>query len=183
MCLVHLWILLFMNKKIRIMRNWVLKYFKATNLLVKAKDRGVMQGHDLMLSTLNKPPSIPQWLLWIKREQIEKPCTIIDIIALLSAESVPTFWNRDKQDLQYSCRTRALIWPEMQVIRYKFNFGRFHEVSNSMRIPDFFKHWGQRLLWFISRAVFKWLSKNQHQSNYSDQSQQEQAARWTNHSS
>ena len=34
-----------------------------------------------------------------------------------------------------------------------------------------------------SRAVFKWLSKNQNQSNYSDQSQPEQAARWTNHNS
>ena len=34
-----------------------------------------------------------------------------------------------------------------------------------------------------NRAVFKWLSKNQNQSNYSDQSQQEQVARWTNHSS
>ena len=33
------------------------------------------------------------------------------------------------------------------------------------------------------RAVFKWLSKHQNQSNYSDQSQQEQAARWTNHNS
>ena len=32
-------------------------------------------------------------------------------------------------------------------------------------------------------AVFKWLSKNQKQSNYSDQSQQEQTARWTNHNS
>ena len=34
-----------------------------------------------------------------------------------------------------------------------------------------------------ARAVFKWLSKNQNQSNYSDQSQPEQAARWTNHNS
>ena len=34
------------------------------------------------------------------------------------------------------------------------------------------------------RAVFKWLSKNQNQSNnYCDQSQQEQTARWTNHNS
>ena len=33
------------------------------------------------------------------------------------------------------------------------------------------------------RAVFKWLSKNQNQSSYSDQSQQEQTARWTNHNS
>ena len=33
------------------------------------------------------------------------------------------------------------------------------------------------------RAVFKWLSKNQNQSNYSDQSQQEQTARRTNHNS
>ena len=36
---------------------------------------------------------------------------------------------------------------------------------------------------FGFRAVFKWLSKNQNQSNYSDQSQQEQAAPWTNHNS
>ena len=34
-----------------------------------------------------------------------------------------------------------------------------------------------------TRAVFKWLSKNQNQSNYSDQSQHEQTALWTNHSS
>ena len=33
------------------------------------------------------------------------------------------------------------------------------------------------------RAVFKWLSKNQNQSNYSDQSRQGQTARWTNHNS
>ena len=33
------------------------------------------------------------------------------------------------------------------------------------------------------RAVFKWLSKNQNQSNYSDQSQQEQTAPWTNQNS
>ena len=33
------------------------------------------------------------------------------------------------------------------------------------------------------RAVFKWLSKDQNQNNYSDQSQQEQPARWTNHNS
>ena len=33
------------------------------------------------------------------------------------------------------------------------------------------------------RAVFKWLSKNQNQSNYSDQSQQQQTARRTNHNS
>ena len=32
----------------------------------------------------------------------------------------------------------------------------------------------------VNRAGFKWLSKNQHQSNYSDQSQQEQTAPWTN---
>ena len=31
-----------------------------------------------------------------------------------------------------------------------------------------------------NRVVFKWLSKNQYQSIYSDQSQQEQTARWTN---
>ena len=36
---------------------------------------------------------------------------------------------------------------------------------------------------WIGRAVFKWLSKNQNQSNYSDQSQQEQTAPWTNHNS
>ena len=33
------------------------------------------------------------------------------------------------------------------------------------------------------RAVFKWLSKNQNDSNYSDQSQQERTAWWTNHNS
>ena len=33
------------------------------------------------------------------------------------------------------------------------------------------------------RAVFKWLSKNQNQSHYSDQSQQERTAQWTNHNS
>ena len=33
------------------------------------------------------------------------------------------------------------------------------------------------------RAVSKWLSKNQNQSNYSDQSKQEQAVRSTNHNS
>ena len=32
-------------------------------------------------------------------------------------------------------------------------------------------------------AVFKWLSKKQYESNYSDQSQQEQRARWTNQNS
>ena len=37
-----------------------------------------------------------------------------------------------------------------------------------------------RLTW-INKAVFKWLSKNQNRRNYSDQSQQEQTARWTNH--
>ena len=42
---------------------------------------------------------------------------------------------------------------------------------------------GSRSLCGSYRPVFKWLSKNQNQSNYSDQSQQEQAARWTNHSS
>ena len=42
---------------------------------------------------------------------------------------------------------------------------------------------GSRSLCGSYRAVFKWLSKNQNQSNYSDQSQQEQAARWTNHNS
>ena len=36
---------------------------------------------------------------------------------------------------------------------------------------------------FAFRAVFKWLSKNENQSNYSDQSQQEQTPRWTNHNS
>ena len=35
----------------------------------------------------------------------------------------------------------------------------------------------------LNKAVFKWLSKNQNQSNYSDQSQQEQTALWTNHNS
>ena len=34
---------------------------------------------------------------------------------------------------------------------------------------------------FLYRAVFKWLSKKQNQSNYYDQSQQEQTVRWTNH--
>ena len=33
------------------------------------------------------------------------------------------------------------------------------------------------------RVVFKWLSKNQNQSNYFDQSQQERTARWTNQNS
>ena len=37
--------------------------------------------------------------------------------------------------------------------------------------------------WKIDRAVFKWLSKNQNQSNYSDQSQMGQTAGWTNHNS
>ena len=36
---------------------------------------------------------------------------------------------------------------------------------------------------FTDRAVFNWLSKNQNQSNYSDQSQREQTAPWTNHNS
>ena len=40
--------------------------------------------------------------------------------------------------------------------------------------------WSVLVLLLIT-AVFKWLSKSQNQSNYSDQSQQEQAARWTNH--
>ena len=35
--------------------------------------------------------------------------------------------------------------------------------------------------WLYILAVFKWLLKNQNQSNYFDQSQQEQAAQWTNH--
>ena len=37
--------------------------------------------------------------------------------------------------------------------------------------------------WKIDRAVFKWLSKNQNRSNYSDQSQMGQTAGWTNHNS
>ena len=36
------------------------------------------------------------------------------------------------------------------------------------------------IITIIIRAVFKWLSKNQNQSYYSDQSQQMQTARWTN---
>ena len=36
---------------------------------------------------------------------------------------------------------------------------------------------------FRIRVVFKWLSKNQNQSNYYDQTQQEQTARRTNHNS
>ena len=35
----------------------------------------------------------------------------------------------------------------------------------------------------VVRAVFKWLSKNQNQSNHFDQSQQEQTAPWTNQNS
>ena len=35
----------------------------------------------------------------------------------------------------------------------------------------------------LIRAVFKWLSKNQNQSNYSDQSQQERTTQWTNQNS
>ena len=40
-----------------------------------------------------------------------------------------------------------------------------------------------KFLYIQFEAVFKWLSKNQNQSNYSDQSQQEQTALWTNHNS
>ena len=36
---------------------------------------------------------------------------------------------------------------------------------------------------FFSRAVFKWLSKKQYQSNHSFQSQKEQTAQWTNQNS
>ena len=36
---------------------------------------------------------------------------------------------------------------------------------------------------FHSRTVFKWMFKNQYQSNYSDQSQWEQKAWWTNQNS
>ena len=50
-----------------------------------------------------------------------------------------------------------------------------HKLEGS--IPGYLKYISQ------NRAVFKWLSKNQNQSNYSDQSQQEQTARWTNHNS
>jgi len=48
-----------------------------------------------------------------------------------------------------------------------------------------YSHWcaNQGLIHQMHRAVFKWLSKNQNQSSYSDQSQQEQTARWTNHNS
>ena len=50
-----------------------------------------------------------------------------------------------------------------------------------------FAEWKKVIAWlavvFGDRAVFKWLLKNQHHSNYSDQSQHEQTARWTNYSS
>ena len=40
-----------------------------------------------------------------------------------------------------------------------------------------------RMYMMNNRVVFKWLSKNQNQSNYSNQSQQGQTAPWTNHNS
>ena len=41
----------------------------------------------------------------------------------------------------------------------------------------------QRSFFFLNRAVFTWLKKNQYQSNNSDQKQREQTARWTNQNS
>ena len=41
----------------------------------------------------------------------------------------------------------------------------------------------QIFFFYLLRAVFKWLSENQNQSNYCDQSQRQQTARWTNQNS
>ena len=56
----------------------------------------------------------------------------------------------------------------------------FHHVVHSSTEKNLY--YGIYDLHFV-RAVFKWLSKNQNQSNYSDQSRQGQTARWTNHNS
>ena len=57
--------------------------------------------------------------------------------------------------------------------RQSFLNYKWRQVYSKLRQP----------LQITIRAVFKWLSKNQNENNYSDQSQQEQTARWTNHNS
>ena len=71
-----------------------------------------------------------------------------------------------------------------------FGFGFSTVILKPLKLSEetvLLRRWESVTLKFgikqVDRAVFKWLSKNQNQSNYSDQSQQEQTARWTNHNS
>ena len=63
-------------------------------------------------------------------------------------------------------------FPRMHVIGLKTQYFLLIRFLSSNRTV-----WSRKVL---IRAVFKWLSKNQNQSNYFDQSQPEQAARWKN---
>ena len=74
-----------------------------------------------------------------------------------------------------SLHVNARTWAEASISRKPFwNCARKKGTESRCR---------GHISIFPCRAVFKWLSKNQNQSNYSDQSQQEQPARWTNHNS
>ena len=77
-----------------------------------------------------------------------------------------------------------LVWSIQGIITMLFcwhskSHGNFH-IRFLVEVPMFPNF---VISVFTYRAVFKWLSKNQNQSNYSDQSQQEQTARSTNHNS
>ena len=95
-------------------------------------------------------------------------------------------WSVIKQSFLSS---RVVIW-DLQTNRIESHSRSENLVSNVLiivKLPlkedckiDFLSF---SLKLSVFRAVFKWLLKNQNQSNYSDQSQQEQAAQWTNHNS
>ena len=71
-----------------------------------------------------------------------------------------------KQSQNYNHETRTHADLASNIVKYKLAH-TFHGISKRLH----------------RRAVFKWLSKNQNQSNNADQSQQGQIARWTNHNS
>ena len=82
-------------------------------------------------------------------------------------------WARKDMEFLFKYSTRYLSSERSAQVRYRVKLEQTNSISPS----------NHELLCSFHRAVFKWLSQNQNQSNYFDQSQREQTAPWTNHNS
>ena len=151
----------------------------------------------------NKPCFFYGWYSdkpWVfdQSERVPGPIYIIKFITLLlyswrfSRYSAPIHWlvhghmicnNKTEQH----CENYDIKWETVHC--YPRNVNRCCmwskcAVKGGLMLSQVSQHVFQNLLLFcFARAVFKWLWKNQNQSNYSNQSQQEQTAPWTNHNS
>ena len=87
---------------------------------------------------------------------------------------------------EFATRTRNIACGNVRqkeglCFHFAFDCNKVRAIKSTVVIVKTKWHWMNP--YSQTKAVFKWLSKNQYQSSYSDQSREEQTARWTSQNS